>query len=319
MSEMMMMMKPGHILWTGILLVCLCAAGASAVSVSFDKNEIASNEVITATVADLADGTHYAQKTTVYQYLEPGMPSAFGSGNITLPFAHDDDVFEMITENTTQNQVYIGHWWPKEKGGGYEDGLWTGKSTKGEWSDTFHYQTEQTGTYHTTWYSEPEKDAKIVTSTYWINGTKLSGDKGFSEELTFWTVNPALVEVEWYDNNVLHDSASFTLAPVDGAYFIAVPDTLKTGDKIGFKLIPASGKTVKSAWWSFDAAKHLKTWNSRNRNPNFFYPRWAAGFQSPLVKLEYKDGSTETVERTDYVNVIPNSVPLTRFFDNKPN
>jgi len=312
-------MKPVYMLYLGALLVCLFSASASAASVSFDKKEIASNEKITANVTDLADGTHYAQKTTVYQYMMPGMPSAFGSANITWPFVHDDDVFTMINENTTQNQVYIGHWWPKDRGGGYEDGLWTGNSKNGDWSDTFNYETEQTGIYHTTWYSTPQKDAGIVTSTYWINGTKLSGADDFTDELSFWTVNPAMVEVEWYEDNELAASDSFTLDAVDGAYFIAVPDTLKTGNKIKFTLIPASGKTVKSAWWSFDAEKHLKTWNSRNRNPNFFYPRWASGFQSPLVEIAYKDGTTGTVERKDYVNVISDSVPLTRFFDNKPN
>lgn len=312
-------MKPVYSLYLGALLLCLFVASAGAVSVSFDKHEIASNEKITASVTGLADGTHYSQKTTVYQYLKPDMPSAIGSNNITWPFAHEDDIFTMSTENTTHNQVYIGHWWPQSRGGGYEDGLWTGNSKNGKWSDSVHYANDQTGIYHTSWYSTPEKDAKIVTSTYWINGTKLSGSNDFSDELSFWTVNPAHVEVKWYVDNVLADSDSFTLKAVDGAYFIAVPDTLKTGDKIKFTLIPASGKTVKSTWWSFDAGKHLKTWNSRARNPNFFYPRWASGLQSPLVEITYKDGAKETVERTNYVNVISDRVPRTRFFDNNPN
>ena len=316
---MVMMMKPGCIICLGALLACLLFASASAAEVSLDRDRIASNEKITATVTNLTDGTHYSQKTTVYQYMEPGMPSAFGSDNITWPFAHEDDVFTMSNENTTQNQVYIGHWWPQTQGGGYEDGLWTGNSKSGRWSDSIHYGDDQTGVYHTTWYSTPAKDARIVTSTFWINGTKTSGSEDFEEELSFWTVNPAEVEIEWYDNNVLHDSESFKLDAVDGAYFIAVPDTLKTGNKIKFTLIPASGKTVKSTWWSFDAEKHLKTWNSRARSPNFFFPRWASGFQSPLVKITYRDGSTETVERTDYVNVISDRVQRTRFFDTKPN
>ena len=315
------MMKPGHALWTGILLDCLFAAGASAASVSFDKKAIESNEVITATVAGLEDGTHYSQKTTIYQYLQPGMPSAFGTDgtdDIDWPFVHEKDVFVMINENTTKNQVYIGHWWPEDRGGGYEDGLWTGNSKKGVWKESVQYTDEQTGTYHTTWYSEPEKGATIVTSTYWINGTKLSGSEDFEQELAFWTVNPSLVEMEWYDDNELTASGSFTLGAVDGGYFFAVPDTVKTGDKVKFTLIPASGKKVKHAWWSFDAEQHLKTWNSRNKNPNFFYPAWASGFQSPLVEVTYQDGSTEKIERTDAVQVIPDSVTLTRYFDNRP-
>jgi hypothetical protein len=316
---MVVKMKPVHSFYIGVLVVCLLFASASAAEVSFNKDKIASNEKITATVTGLADGTHYSQKTTVYQYMMPGMPSAMGSNDITWPFVHKDNLFTMTNENTTHNQVYIGHWWPASQGGGYEDGIWSGPSHKGEWSDSVRLSDDQTGTYHTTWYSTPEKDATIVTSTYWINGTKISGPADFTEDLTFWTVNPAVVEVKWYDDGVLHDSESFTLDPVAGAYFVAVPDTLKTGDKIKFTLIPASGKTVKSTWWSFDAEKHLKTWNSRARNPNFFYPRWASGLQSPLVEITYKDGSTETVERTGYVNVISDRVTRTQYIDSTPN
>lgn len=316
---MVMKMKLAYTICLGALLACLLFASASAADVTLSKDRIASNDKITAKVTDLADGTHYSQKTTVVQYMEPGMPSAFGSDNITWPFVHADDVFKMSNENTTHNQVYIGHWWPQTQGGGYEDGLWTGNSKNGKWSDSVNYADDQTGVYHTTWYSTPAKDATIVTSTFWINGTKTSGSEDFEEELSFWSVNPADVTIEWYDNNVLADTESFKLDAVEGAYFIAVPDTLKTGNKIKFTLIPASGKTVKSTWWSFDAEKHLKTWNSRARNPNFFYPRWASGFQSPLVKITYKDGSTETVERTDYVNVISDRIPRTRYFDHNPN
>lgn len=314
-----MKMRFGYTLCLGTLLVCLLFASAGAVEVFVSKDRVASNEKITAKVTGMADGTQYSQKTTVYQYMMPGMPSAFGCDNIQWPFTHADDVLKMSNENTTHNQVYIGHWWPESQGGGYEDGLWTGNSKSGKWSDSIHYAVDQTGIYHTTWYSTPEKGAKIVKSIFWINGTKTSGSEDFEEELSFWTVNPAMVEIEWYDNNVLHISGSFELDAVDGAYFIAVPDTLKTGEKVKFTLIPASGKTVKSTWWSFDAEKHLKTWNSRAHNPNFFYPRWASGFQSPLVKITYKDGSSETVERTDYVDVISDRISKIRYFDNKPN
>ena len=66
-----------------------------------------------------------------------------------------------------------------------------------------------------------------------------------------------------------------------------------------FTVTPATGKSVSSAWWSFDAPAHLNTWNSRAINPTFYYP--SAGTFSPLVKVTYTDGSTETVQRTNYV------------------
>ena len=66
-----------------------------------------------------------------------------------------------------------------------------------------------------------------------------------------------------------------------------------------FTVTPASGKSVSAVWWSFDAPAHLNTWNSRATNPTFFYP--SAGTFSPLVKITYTDGSTETVQRTGYI------------------
>ncbi|NLX50145.1 MAG: hypothetical protein GXY82_09835 [Methanospirillum sp.] len=71
------------------------------------------------------------------------------------------------------------------------------------------------------------------------------------------------------------------------------------GSAVKFTVSPASGKSIASAWWSFDAPAHLATWNSRNVNPTFYYP--APGTFSPLVKLTYTDGSTETVQRTGYI------------------
>ena len=84
-----------------------------------------------------------------------------------------------------------------------------------------------------------------------------------------------------------------------GANFTAAPLSAPRGSAVRFTLSPAAGKTVASAWWSFDAPAHLDTWNSRATNPTFFYP--AAGSFSPLVKIAYTDGSTETMQRTNYV------------------
>ncbi len=91
-----------------------------------------------------------------------------------------------------------------------------------------------------------------------------------------------------------------TPTPVAGAgSFTAAPLSAPKGSAVRFTLAPAGGKTVKAAWWSFDAPAHLNTWNSRATNPTFFYP--AAGTFSPLVKITYTDGTTETVQRTNYV------------------
>ncbi len=84
-----------------------------------------------------------------------------------------------------------------------------------------------------------------------------------------------------------------------GASFVAVPTTAPYGSAVKFTLTPASGKSISSALWSFDAPAHLNTWNSRAVNPTFFYP--AAGTFSPLVKITYTDGSTETVQRNGYI------------------
>ena len=90
-----------------------------------------------------------------------------------------------------------------------------------------------------------------------------------------------------------------TASPGD-ASFTAAPQTAAYGSAVKFKVTPATGKTISSAWWSFDATGHMDTWNSRNINPTFFYPR--AGTFSPLVKLIYTDGTTETVQRTGYIH-----------------
>jgi hypothetical protein len=87
--------------------------------------------------------------------------------------------------------------------------------------------------------------------------------------------------------------------PSGGAGFVAAPTSAPHGSAVKFTVTPASGKSISAAWWSFDASAHLNTWNSRVTNPTFFYP--SAGTFSPLVKLTYTDGSTETVRRTNYV------------------
>ncbi len=87
--------------------------------------------------------------------------------------------------------------------------------------------------------------------------------------------------------------------PSGGASFTAAPLTAPHGSAVKFTVTPASGKSIGSVLWSFDAPAHLNTWNSRAVNPTFFYP--SAGTFSPLVKLTYTDGSTETVQRTGYI------------------
>jgi hypothetical protein len=84
-----------------------------------------------------------------------------------------------------------------------------------------------------------------------------------------------------------------------GASFTAVPTTAPHGSAVTFTVTPASGKSIVSVWWSFDAPAHLNTWNSRATNPTFFYP--TKGTFSPLVKITYTDGSTEIVQRTGYI------------------
>ncbi|NLX48514.1 MAG: carbohydrate-binding protein, partial [Methanospirillum sp.] len=89
--------------------------------------------------------------------------------------------------------------------------------------------------------------------------------------------------------------------PTGGATFTAAPNPVAKSSLIRFTLVPAPGKYVRSVWWTFDKDDHYGTWNSRNLNPAFFYPK--SGKYTPLVKITYTDGSTETVERVDYVTV----------------
>ena len=92
-----------------------------------------------------------------------------------------------------------------------------------------------------------------------------------------------------------------TQAPSGGASFTAAPNPVAKSSQIRFALVPAPGKTVRSAWWTFDKVGHYGTWNSRTTSPAFYYPR--TGTYTPLVKITYTDGTTETVERVNYVTV----------------
>ncbi|MEN6341428.1 MAG: carbohydrate-binding protein [Methanospirillum sp.] len=91
-----------------------------------------------------------------------------------------------------------------------------------------------------------------------------------------------------------------TSTSVTGGSFVAAPLTAAHGSAVKFTVTPATGKTISSAWWSFDAAAHMETWNSRSINPTFFYP--SAGTFSPLVKLVYTDGSTQTIRMDNYIH-----------------
>jgi hypothetical protein len=83
--------------------------------------------------------------------------------------------------------------------------------------------------------------------------------------------------------------------PVDTAALVTAPH----GSAVKFAITPAAGKTIRSAWWSFDAPAHLATGNSRATNPTFYHS--AAGTCSPFVEITYTDDSTETIQRMTYV------------------
>jgi parallel beta-helix repeat protein len=92
-----------------------------------------------------------------------------------------------------------------------------------------------------------------------------------------------------------------TQAPSGSADITATPTTAPKGAAVKFTVKPTAGKTIQSVWWSFDADKHLNTWNSRATSPTFFYP--ATGTFSPLVKITYTDNSVEEVKKSLYVKV----------------
>ncbi len=90
-----------------------------------------------------------------------------------------------------------------------------------------------------------------------------------------------------------------TVPAQEKASFTAAPLTASRGTAVKFALTPAAGKTIRAVWWSFDAPDHLDTWNSRNINPTFFYPK--KGTFSPYVKITYTDGTVEEVRRGGYI------------------
>lgn len=214
-------MRLAHGILVIAALLCLLCLGAGAVSVIENKHDYVSNETIQFSVTNMTDGLNYSQKTTVYQYIRPGSSSEFGNNNITWPFAHRNDAFKMTNANTTFNTVVIGHWWPPARGGTYEEATWNGYSTdvvmpdgavvKNTWNQSFDYAYDQTGTYNSHWQATPAPGATIVTSVFWINGTKLSGPTDFTQETSVWSKNPALVHVDWYENNILISQDWFTL------------------------------------------------------------------------------------------------------------
>jgi hypothetical protein len=204
------------------VLLFLLPLGAGAVTVVADKHAYVSNETINFTVTNMNDGVAYSQKTTVYQFLQPGKESEFGNNNLTWPFAHRNDIFNMTNFNTTFNSVVIGHWWPPAKGGGYEQASWDGYSSdivsldgtkvvKDTWNRSFNYEFDQTGTYLSHWKATPAPGATIVTSVYWINGTKLSGPVNFTQNTSVWSINPALIHIDWYENSTPTANEWFTL------------------------------------------------------------------------------------------------------------
>jgi hypothetical protein len=218
--------------------------GAGAVSVVADKHSYVSNETINYTVTNMTDGVNYSQKTTVYQYLQPGKQSEFGNNNITWPFAHKNDMFNMTNFNTTYNTVVIGHWWPPSKGGGYEQASWDGYSSdivssdgtkviKNTWNRTFNYEFDETGTYLSHWKASPAAGASFVTSIFWINGTKLSGPVNFSMNTSVWSVNPAVIHIDWYENNTPTTNDWFTLdvTPEAVASYVAGGGSLPAGSE----------------------------------------------------------------------------------------
>ena len=246
-------MRLAHGICAIAALLCLLCLGAGAVSVIENhKHDYVSNETITFTVNNMTDGVNYSQKTTVYQYIKPGNGSEFGNNNITWPFAHKNDAFEMTNVNTTYNTVVIGHWWPPAKGGSYEEATWNGYSTdivtpdgtvvKNTWNESFDYEYDQTGTYVSHWKATAAPGATIVTSIFWINGTKISGPADFNQETSVWSKNPALVHVDWYENNTLTSQDWFTL-DIDKS---AIPTFVPASDS-GSESYPGSGSGSGSA------------------------------------------------------------------------
>lgn len=247
-------MRTFYTLCAVAVLLCVLVAGAGAitVNVSVNKHNFTSNETIRSVVENMDDGVYYSQKTTFYQYMQPGVPSELGTSNVTWPFAHRENVFNMTNVGTVNNSVLIGHWWPPERGGSFEE-LWfdgasidivapNGTVVEGTWNRSFRYDDEQIGTYMTHWYADTLPGVRVVESTFWINGTKLFGPSTFTENTSFWSRNPAYVTLDYYENNIHAASDWFTLdmdgpvypapTPADGedAYPVGTGGSGGTGD-----------------------------------------------------------------------------------------
>lgn len=223
-------MRTFYTLCAVAVLLCVLVAGAGAitVNVSVYKHNFTSNETIPSIVTNMSEGVYYSQKSTFYQYMKPGEPSEIGSLNVTWPFAHKDDVFNMTNVGTVNNSVYIGHWWPPERGGGYEE-LWfngtsynitapNGTVVRGTWNRSYHYEYDQIGTYTTAWHADPLPGARMVESTFWINGTKLYGPTNFTENTSVWSRNPAFVTLDYYENNT-HAAQDWFTIDIDGPVY----------------------------------------------------------------------------------------------------
>ncbi len=132
------------------------------------------------------------------------------------------------------------------------------------------------------------------------NGTDSEVKPGY---ITVGNATPTPTTTTTTPTTTIVPTTTTTTAPTNGtsggAGFTAEPVLSPKGNAVKFTVTPAAGKTVQAAWWSFDAPDHLETWNSRNINPTFFYPR--AGCFSPLVRLTYTDGTTEEVHRVGYI------------------
>jgi len=188
----------------------------------------------------------------------------------------------------------------------------------GEWL-IYTVNVQAPGQYTAT-FRAANPDAASKPVEIYLDGTKIgtvqigktgafTTFKNFATTLTFPTAGKHQIRLAFPASRVNVNYIDFasggtvttttTTGPTGGANFVSVPTTAKRGSAFKFTVTPAAGKTIKAAWWSFDAPAHLKTWNSRNVNPTFFYP-WP-GTYSPLVRLTYTDGTTEEVHRVNYI------------------
>jgi len=225
-------MRTFYTLCAVAVLLCVLVAGAGAitVNVSVNKHNFTSNETIRSVVENMDDGVYYSQKTTFFQYMRPGEPSELGTNNVTWPFAHRENVFNMTNVGTVNNSVLIGHWWPPERGGSFEELRFDGAShdivapngtvVEGTWNRSFRYDDEQIGTYMTHWYADTLPGVRVVESTFWINGTKLQGPTSFMENTSFWSRNPALVTLDYYEDNT-HAAHDWFTIDMDGPVYPA--------------------------------------------------------------------------------------------------